>query len=110
MFIGLALAAGGIGSKLTCGEITKPLIHNMFFTCDSLYVGCRMFSNIMQQSAFQLWCPHILCFVIIILLPKTQLPSFPKVLTNATKCLEFTDEGLCTDTDQVQQIHCHMHS
>jgi hypothetical protein len=82
-----ALAAGGMGRELACGEITKPLIHNMFFTCDFLYAGSRMYRNIMQWSLFQLWCPHILCFDVIILLPKTQLPSFPKVLTNATKCL-----------------------
>jgi len=81
------LAGGGMGRELACGEITKPLIHNMFFTCDFLYAGCRMYRNIMQQSAFQLWCPHILCSDVIILLPNTQLPSFPKVLTNATKCL-----------------------
>jgi len=54
MSIDFALAAG-----LACGEITKPLIHNMFFACDFLYSGSRMYRNIMQQSAFQLWCPHI---------------------------------------------------
>jgi len=80
------LAGGGMGRERACGEITKPLIH-MFFTCDFLYAGSRMYRNIMQQSAFQLWCPYILCSDVIILPPNTQLPSFPKVLTNATKCL-----------------------
>jgi hypothetical protein len=71
--------------KFLVEDSPKHWIHNMFFNSDSLHAGSSMFSNVMQHSAFQLRCPDTLLFAFLILLPHTQCPSFPKVLTNATE-------------------------
>lgn len=111
MSIDLALAAGGMGRELACGEITKPLIH-MFFTCDFLYAGFRVYRNITCSSLPSSFGVHTFCALTSSLYCQKHNypPSLRCLLMLQNVCREVTDQEVCTDTDLVQQIHCCMHS
>jgi hypothetical protein len=104
-----ALAAGGMGRELACGEITKPLIHNTFspaIFC-MLVPGCTGVSCSSLPSSFGV---HIFCALTssFYCQKHNYLPSLSCLLMLQNDCLEVTDQEVCTDTDLVQQIHYHM--
>lgn len=102
----LALAASGMGTELACGEITKPLIQNMFFT----WILCIMVPGRTAISCSSLpssFGVHTFCALSssFYCQKHNYPPSLRCLLMLQNVCLEFTDQELCTDTEHVQQIH-----